>query len=95
VAPATVVIDYFAAINAQNWTLAWALGGDNLYSSLTALVADYVGVTHEDVTVLSRSGDTVVADVRTTRLIGTAVTRAQAFVVQHGVIVSRGPAPAG
>ncbi|MGB6457648.1 MAG: hypothetical protein WBH47_24510, partial [Streptosporangiaceae bacterium] len=90
--PAAVVLSYFGAINHHNWTTAWLLGGDNLYSSLTALIADYATVSREDVTVLGVSGDTVTAHIRTTTLLGTVLVHTQTFVVKDGVIVSRGPA---
>jgi Protein kinase domain len=90
--PTTVVLDFFAAVDQGNWAAAWALGGDNLYPNRAALVAGYAGQTGENVTVVSASGDTVVARVQTTSSWGLPEAHTQQFVVQHGVIVARGPA---
>jgi hypothetical protein len=90
--PTTVVLNYFAAIDRGNWAAAWALGGDNLYPNRGALVAGYADVTGQNVTVVSASGDTVVARVQTTNGWGLPAVHTQQFVVQHGAIVARGPA---
>jgi Protein kinase domain len=92
VEPTTVVLDFFAAVDQGNWAAAWALGGDNLYPNRAALVAGYAHQTGENVTVVSASGDTVVAWVQTTSSWGLPEAHTQQFVVQHGVIVARGPA---
>jgi hypothetical protein len=88
----TVVLHYFAAIDRGNWSAAWVLGGDNLYPNRGALVAGNADVTGQNVTVVSASGDTVVARVQTTNSWGWPAVNTQQYVVQHGVIVARGPA---
>jgi serine/threonine kinase PknH len=90
--PTTVVLDFFAAVDQGNWAAAWALGGDNLYPNRAALVAGYADETGENVTVVSASGDTVIARVQTTSSWGLPEAHTQQFVVRHGVIVARGPA---
>jgi hypothetical protein len=90
--PTTVVLDFFAAIDHGNWAAAWALGGDNLYPNQAALVAGYAGVTGQHVTVVSASGDTVVARVQTTNTWGFPAVHTQQFVVQNDAIVARRPA---
>jgi hypothetical protein len=90
--PTTVVLHYFAAIDQGNWAAAWALGGNNLYPNRAALVAGYADETGQNVTVVSASGDTVVTRVHTTNSWGSPAVDTQQFVVQHGVIVARGPA---
>jgi eukaryotic-like serine/threonine-protein kinase len=90
--PTTVVLHYFAAIDQGNWAAAWALGGNNLYPNRAALVAGYADETGQNVTVVSASGDTVVARVHTTNSWGSPAVDTQQFVVQRGVIVARGPA---
>jgi eukaryotic-like serine/threonine-protein kinase len=92
VEPTRVVLNYFAAIDQGNWATAWALGGNNLYPNRAAFVAGYAGVTGQNVTVVSASGDTVVARVHSTNSWGSPAVDTQQFVVQHGVIVARGPA---
>jgi hypothetical protein len=86
------VLHFFAAIDHGNWTAAWALGGDNLYPNRGALAAGYADVTGQNITVVSASGDTVVARVQTTSSWGSPTVQTQQFVVQHGAIVARGPA---
>jgi eukaryotic-like serine/threonine-protein kinase len=93
--PVTVVLAYFTAINNGDWQAAWALGGDNLYPSLTALVSGNADVSHQDVTIVSSSGDTVVARVATIRIMGFAAAQTQTFVVENGAIVSRAHGPFG
>jgi Protein kinase domain len=92
VAPTTVVLHYFAAVDHGNWAAAWALGGDNLYPNRAAMVAGYADQTGQNVTVVSASGDTVVARVQTTSGWGLPEAHTQQFVVKHSVIVARGPA---
>jgi hypothetical protein len=95
VEPTTVVLRFFAAVDQGNWAEAWALGGDNLYPNRTALQAGYADVAGENVTVVSASGDTVIARVQTTNVWGSPVAHMQQFVVQHGAIVARGRAGFG
>jgi hypothetical protein len=87
------VLAYFGAINHQNWAAAWALGGDNLYSSMAGLIADYAGVTNEDVAILGVTGDAVTARIRTTLTTGVVVVHTPTFIVQYGMITARVPGP--
>jgi len=92
IAPTTVVLRFFAAVDHGNWSAAWALGGDNLYPNRAALAAGYANTTGQNVTVVRASGDTVVARVQTTNTWGLPATHTQQFVVQNGAIVARGQA---
>ncbi len=89
VEPTTVVLNFFAAVDHGNWAAAWALGGDNLYPNRAALVAGYADATGQNVSVVSASGDTVVARVQTTNSWGFPAVHTQQFVVQNGAIVAR------
>jgi hypothetical protein len=87
--PGTVVLDYFAAINNGNWNTAWALGGKNLYSSESAMEAAFSYISSVTATIVSVSGDSVVASVKkvTPAAAVPSVTR-ETFVVVDGVIIS-------
>jgi Protein kinase domain len=93
VAEARVVLEYFTAINTGHLKKAWQLGGDNLYSSTSAGMAAYAGVTHLDVTILGVQGDLVLARIRTTYNTGVSLVQRREFTVSNGVIVASEPFP--
>lgn len=57
--PATVVVAYYAAINAHDYKQAWSLGGHNLQSNYQTFASGYSGTKHDSVTILGVKGDTV------------------------------------
>jgi Protein kinase domain len=87
-AEATVVLDYFTAINERRLAVAWSLGGENLFPSTNALIAFYADVSHVAVVIVGVKGDMVLAHVRTTDLNGVVVTNPQGFIVENGAIVA-------
>jgi hypothetical protein len=87
-AVASVVVEYFNAINHQNWQLAWSLGGDNLYPSIADLEASYAGVSHVAVTIVTVRGDRVLTHLTATPLTGAVITQTRGFIVQYGAIAA-------
>jgi hypothetical protein len=55
----SVVREYFAAINAQDYRRAWDLGGKNLSSSYSAFVDGFATTAHDTVHILNADSDTV------------------------------------
>ncbi len=92
-AEARVVLGYFNAINYRRLQIAWALGGDNLYPSTNVLIASYADMSHLDVTILTVSGDVVIARIRTIDVSGAVLVQTQEFLVRNGAIVASRPAP--
>jgi hypothetical protein len=62
--PRSVVLAYFAAINAHDWPKVWRLGGDRLSPSYSSMVAGYAKTIRDDVRSVRVSGDQVVVRIR-------------------------------
>lgn len=57
--PATVVREYYTAVNNRDFPTAWQLGGANLGKSYQVFVDGYATTVKDDLTVLDTYGDTV------------------------------------
>jgi len=68
--PASVVEEYFAAINDHDYARAWALGGDHLGSSYARFAAGFADTAQDTVTILSVSGGDVAVDLTATNTDG-------------------------
>lgn len=88
VAPETVVVEYYDAINSRDYRKAWALGGDNLSSNYAAYVQGYSGTASVTVTVLSTQGNTVDVKIAATQDNGGVATYQGTYTVSNGIIVS-------
>lgn len=87
--PQSVVEQYFAAITAHDYALAWALGGKNIEGgSYDAFVQGFSTTSSDDVTIVSTSGDTVTIQLDATQTDGTHKFFAGTYTVKNGVIVS-------
>ena len=87
--PQTVVEQYFAAINAHDYALAWALGGKNLQGgSYDSFVQGFSTTSSDDVTIVSTSGDVVTIQLDATQTDGTHKFFAGTYTVKDGVIVA-------
>ncbi len=91
--PTTVVTNYFADINAGDWSAAWSLLSPSVYklyaapSALEAVYGNYVG--EVDVLSMTPSGSTVTAHVEEVGpSVKTTITTSQVFQVVDGVIQS-------
>lgn len=84
-----VVEQYFAAINAGNYALAWSLGGVNIQQgSYDSFVQGFASTTSDNVTIVSASGDTVAVQLDATQTDGTHKYFAGTYTVKGGVIVA-------
>lgn len=63
-APRSVVMDYFAAINAHDWRMVWRLGGDRLSPSYRSMVAGYAETIRDDIRSIRVTGDQVLVWIR-------------------------------
>jgi hypothetical protein len=84
-----VVEQYFAAINASDYGLAWSLGGKNIErGSYDSFVQGLADTSSDSVTVVSASGDTVTVQLDATQTDGTHKYFAGTYTVKNGVIVA-------
>lgn len=84
-----VVEDYFAAINAGNYALAWSLGGMNIENgSYSSFVQGFADTSSDTVTVVSVNGDTVSVTLDAAQTDGTHKYFAGTYTVRNGVIVA-------
>ena len=87
--PQAVVEQYFAAITAHNYALAWALGGKNLQGgSYNSFVQGFATTSSDNVTIVSTSGDTVTIQLDATQTDGSHKFFAGTYTVRNGVIVA-------
>lgn len=87
--PQAVVEQYFAAITAHDYALAWALGGKNVEGgSYNQFVQGFSTTASDNVTIVSTSGDTVTITLDATQTDGTHKFFAGTYTVRNGVIVA-------
>jgi hypothetical protein len=87
--PEAVVQQYFAAITARDYALAWALGGKNIEGgSYNQFVQGFATTSSDSVTIVSTSGDTVTITLDATQTDGTHKFFAGTYTVQNGVIIA-------
>ena len=83
-----VVYDYFAAINAGDYALAWSLGGRNLQGgSYDSFVQGFSGTAYDSVTILSSVGETVESQLDAVQTDSSHRYFAGTYTVRGGVIV--------
>ena len=85
---ATVVEDYFAAINAHHWREVWALGGKNFSPTYSQMVAGYRFTAHDVVTGIVTHGDTVSLRLSAHQTNGTVRAYQASYEVRGGVITA-------
>ena len=93
--PAGVVEAYFAAINAHDYSRAWALGGSHLSSSYSQFAAGIANTAVDNVTILSVSGGTVAVDLTATNNNGSQQTFAGTYTVSGPTITGASIAQVG
>jgi eukaryotic-like serine/threonine-protein kinase len=86
--PRSVVLAYFAAINAHDWHRVWRLGGDRLSRSYRSMVAGYARTVFDDVRSIRVSGDRVVVRVRAYERDDTSQLYRFEYTVEDAAIVS-------
>lgn len=85
----TVVEEYFAAINAHDYALAWSLGGKNIeQGSYDSFAQGFAGTSSDSVTIVSTSGDVVTIELDATQTDGTHKYFAGTYTVKNGAIVA-------
>ncbi|WP_433887986.1 excalibur calcium-binding domain-containing protein [Streptomyces sp. CA-111067] len=86
--PASVVNNYFAAINAHDYRTAWALGGKNLNSSYAAFVHGFADTVNDTVSAVDAGGSTVDVGLAAEQSDGSVKVFDGTYTVRDGVIVS-------
>ncbi|MEU2789537.1 excalibur calcium-binding domain-containing protein [Streptomyces sp. NPDC007100] len=96
---ASVVEDYYAAVNARDYRRAWDLGGKNLNGSYDAFVAGFADTAHDTVRVVGASGGTVTVTLEAEQRDGSVRSFAGTYTVRGGTITAAdiravpGPSP--
>lgn len=85
--PAAVVQDYFAAINARDYALAWRLGGRVASPSYQAFVAGLHGTAKDTVTIISVEGGQVTAQLEADQTDGTVKDFSGVYTIAGGIII--------
>jgi hypothetical protein len=85
---ATVVENYYAAVNQRDYRTAWQLGGVNLDRSYSAFVDGYATTVSDDLTILGSSGDTVDVGLTAQWSDGSIHHYSGSYTVSNGQIVS-------
>lgn len=93
--PATVVEDFYDAVDSEDWQSAWSLGGSNLGLSYDAFVAQYDGASYEDDDVEDTDDTTATAQLTVTGSDGTESDYSGTYTVIGGVITSADVSPTG
>lgn len=91
--PATVVEDFYDAIDSEDWQSAWSLGGKNLGLSYDGFVAQYDGTSYEDDDVENTDDTTASAQLTVTAADGTQESYSGTYTVVDGVITSADVSP--
>jgi hypothetical protein len=86
--PATVVRNFYAAVNRQDYVTAWQLGGMNLGQSYSSFAQGYATTVSSDVTVVSTSGDVVDVVLTAQWTDGTTHEYTGTYTVENGQIVN-------
>jgi hypothetical protein len=77
---------YYRAINNHNYARAWHLGGRFTGSSYSAFAAGFQGTAHDKVSILSVTGNVVMARLAARQTDGSVRTYQGTYWVTHGVI---------
>jgi hypothetical protein len=91
--PATVVRDYFAALNAHDYNRAWELGGKSIggtdfSNSFGAFITKFKDIKHIDVKITGGNGNEIAVTIVETYTDGTKITYLGSYGVENGVITN-------
>jgi hypothetical protein len=86
--PATVVANYYTAVDNRDYQTAWQLGGENLHETYTAFVGGYATTVSDVLNVVDTTGDTVDVDLVAQWTDGTTHEFQGSYTVVNGQIVS-------
>ncbi|MFD7666899.1 hypothetical protein [Streptomyces sp. NPDC059788] len=85
---ASVVQDFYAAVNARDFRRAWDLGGKNLGGSYSSFAAGFADTVRDTVHVVGVSGDVVTVTLEAAQRDGSVRTFAGTYTVRDGGIVA-------
>jgi hypothetical protein len=83
-----VVRQFYAAINARNYQLAWSLGGDNFGETYQNFVDGYQSTSSDDLQITNVSGDVVAVSIIANQTSGPPKHFAGSYTVGGGVITA-------
>jgi Protein kinase domain len=86
--PAATVQAFFAAINSHDYAKAWALGGQSTGQSYQSFVQGFANTAHDDLTIVSVSGDTVTIQLAASQTNGTVQNFQGTYTVDNGIITA-------
>jgi hypothetical protein len=86
VTPATVVTEFYDAVNAQDYASAWELGGSNLGSSYDSFARGFAGTVHDTLIITGAQGDTVQVHLEALEDNGSTKIYDGSYTVHNGVI---------
>ena len=86
--PRTVVLDYFAAVNARHWHQVWDLGGSNLSPSYHAMITGYAGTVRDEIQSVRVRGDRVTVRLLAYQSGGIVRAYRISYRVREGVITA-------
>jgi Domain of unknown function (DUF4352) len=92
-APAAVVDQYFAAINAGDYQRAWDLGGKNLGGSFSAFAAGFADTEHDMLTITQTDGNVVHIRLAAEQFDGSVRHYSGTYTVKGGVITEADVVP--
>ncbi len=93
VSAAQTVRAYYAAVNAGDYTTAWALGGQNLTGSYQDFVDGFATTRYDTLTVVAEDGPTVQVELDAEQTDGSHRYYAGSYTVRDGAIVAAAIAP--
>ncbi|OKI09695.1 hypothetical protein A6A06_03265 [Streptomyces sp. CB02923] len=85
---ASVVEDYYAAVNARDFRRAWDLGGKRLGGSYSAFVAGFADTVRDTVHIVGVSGDVVTVTLEAGQRDGSVRSFAGTYTVRDGGVVA-------
>lgn len=82
-----MVIEFYDAINAQDYASAWKLGGDNLGASYDSFARGFAGTAHDNLTITGTQGDMVLVHLEALQDDGSTKVYDGSYIVHNGAIV--------
>jgi tRNA A-37 threonylcarbamoyl transferase component Bud32 len=86
--PAATVQAFFTAINSRDYAKAWTLGGQDTGQSYQSFVQGFASTAHDDLTIVSVSGNIVTIQLAATQTNGTVQNYQGTYTVNNGTITA-------
>lgn len=87
ISAATVVEEYYAAINRHDYRTAWNLGGSQFTSDYNTFANDFAGTAYDTLTVTGTQGDTVSIHLDAAQSDGSVKSYEGTYTARNGVLV--------